>query len=70
MAYTLTQSEFVSLRRKLRLAKTSKDNARILKVAEAGLARFDEVGYPDSWHEWNIAAEDARYAIAMERGRW
>lgn len=66
----LSQTEYRSLKSKLTRAKNSKDPQKLLEVAEAALARFDEVGYPDSWHTWRVAAEDARYALARQRGAW
>lgn len=67
---TLTQAEYRSLKSKLTRAKNSKDPQKLLDTAVSALERFDEVGYPDDWNRWSIAAEDARYALAKQRGSW
>ena len=65
--YTLTQKEFSSLKAALTRAKNSNDPKKLLAAAQAGLARFEEAGYPDAWHRWESAKEDAIFALA--RGR-
>ena len=47
-------------------AKNRKDHAKIIEVCDQALAEFDRVGYPDCWHLWQVAREDARYALARE----
>lgn len=69
MSYILTQAEYTSLRRKLRLAVTSRNAERIARVAQNGLDTFDAKGYPDNWHEWNIALEDAKLDIRRNEDR-
>lgn len=66
MSYTLTQAEFTKLKAKLTRAIKSKDHARIIRTADEAMAIFEEKGYPDNWHNWERAKEDAivaqRYA--------
>jgi hypothetical protein len=42
----------------------SVDAARaLLRVAKEGLEIFELEGYPDSWHSWQRAEEDAAYYL-------
>lgn len=74
MGYSLTQKEFVDLKRRLTLvqnkAKKAVDPAERLGalrkvVFECRRADeiFQEKGYPDSWSRWERAGEDARFEI-------
>ncbi len=36
---------------------------RLLQVAAEGLETFEREGYPDSWHRWENAKQDARHAL-------
>ena len=65
--YTLTPKEFRSMKAALTRAKNSKDPQKLLSTANAALARFEEVGFPDNWHMWQSAKDDAHWALA--RGR-
>jgi hypothetical protein len=43
---------------------TAVDAARtLLRVASEGLATFELEGYPDTWHNWERAADDARHYL-------
>lgn len=60
------QDNYKKQRRRLRRAKTKGDPQEILKVALEGLASFDTYGWPDSWTEWQRAADDAVWALEAE----
>jgi len=66
MSYTLTQAEFSALKTKLTRAINSKDPQRICRTADAALAIFEEKGYPDAWHRWQVAKQDAEWAIRRQ----
>lgn len=72
-SYTLTQQEFTRLKRRLtyrknRLAKAEdletikKEVAQLTKEVDYAMAIFEEKGYPDNWHAWERAKEDAKFA--------
>lgn len=42
-------------------------NRKLLFVAQDGLAVFSREGFPDDWHSWERAAEDAYYALRFVR---
>jgi len=66
----ITQAEYKRLKTRLTRAINSKDNARIVEEASHGLAYFEEHGYPDQWHNWQRAQDDAVYALAREANSW
>lgn len=43
------------------------DPKKILETANRALAKFDEIGYPDQWHRWQRARDDAVYALQQQR---
>lgn len=61
--YDAMQKELPKLRAALTRAKNSKDPKKLKAAAEKGLARFEEIGYPDQWHAWQRAKDDAEFAI-------
>lgn len=66
--YTLTQAELTKLRATLTRAKNSKDPNKVIRVCEAALARFEDVGYPDCWSNWERAKMDAELQL-LQRSR-
>lgn len=46
-------------RRRLTRAQNSGDAQQVIDAARDGLASFDEFGYPDDWHRWQRALDDA-----------
>jgi hypothetical protein len=42
-------------------------NQKLLYEAQDGLAVFSREGFPDDWHSWERAAEDAYYALRFVR---
>lgn len=59
MSYTLTQAEFTKLKSKLTRAKNSKDPDKIIATVDEAMVIFADKGYPDNWHNWERAKEDA-----------
>lgn len=70
MSYTLTQKEFASLKSRLTRAENKKreDPEKLLSEATRALAVFEEKGFPDAWHRWQRAKEDAEYLIRQRPG--
>jgi hypothetical protein len=46
-------------------AKNSGDPQKVIDACDKAFEDFDRYGYPDSWHTWNIAREDARFKLRM-----
>lgn len=65
----MTQQQFVSLKAGLTRAKKKGPEA-ILAECDRAFQMFEDHGYPDAWHTWNIARKDAKYAIARKNGSW
>lgn len=59
--YTLTQAELTKLRASLTRAKNSGDPNKVIRECNKALARFEEVGYPDCWSNWERAKMDAEF---------
>ena len=68
MAYTLTKRELTTLKARLTRAKRSGDPKQVITVVNDAFDVFDDKGYPDCWHTFNIAREDAR--LDLERQNW
>lgn len=60
----MTQRQYSALKSKLTRAERSGDPFKVLDATRDAFALFEEVGYPDAWHRWNIARMDAEMAIA------
>lgn len=67
--YTLTQTEFTSLKRKLTIAKKKGPQA-VIKACDEALAIFVQKGYPDSWSDWERAHDDAQFELNRNRSTW
>jgi len=65
--YTLTQAELTKLRAALTRAKNSKDPQKVIRTCNAALARFEQVGYPDCWSNWQRAKDDAEFELQRSR---
>jgi hypothetical protein len=61
------RKELPKLRAALTRAIKSKDNQKIIATVNAALARFEVIGYPDQWSEWQRAKDDAEFNIRMNR---
>lgn len=62
--YVAMKRELPKLRAALTRAKNSGDPQKVVDAVDLAFARFDVIGYPDSWHTWNIAKSDAEWKIA------
>jgi hypothetical protein len=67
MSYTLTQAEFRTLKSRLTRARNSGDPEKVLNECAHAFAIFDEKGYPDDWHRWERASNDAQLEIYRAR---
>ena len=57
--YAAVQAEVPKMKAALTRAKKSGDPQKVIDVVDKAFARFDEIGWPDNWHTFNIAREDA-----------
>lgn len=62
---TLTQKEFVNLKRRLTIAK-SKGHQAVIREVSYAMNVFAEKGYPDDWRKWAVAKDDAELAIRLK----
>jgi hypothetical protein len=65
MTNYLTKQQFSAAKSRLTRAKNSGDPHKVVAVVTA---QFDEwndgdYAYPDNWHDWQRALDDADYAI-------
>jgi hypothetical protein len=66
--YTAMRIEHPKLKGALTRAKKKGPRAVIAEV-ERAYARFDVIGWPDGWHTWNIAQQDAEWELRRNEGR-
>lgn len=51
-------------KQKAALAKAKKECPKaVLKAVEVAMASFEEHGYPDQWHDWERAQDDAEFEL-------
>ncbi len=67
--YTLTRQELTQLRAALTRAINSKDPHKVIAAVAHAKARFDAVGWPDQWSNWQRAEDDARFQLQRANGR-
>lgn len=62
----LTKAQFSAAKARLTRALNSKDPQRVLDTVAAEYATWDEgdYAYPDDWHRWERAKDDALLAQA------
>lgn len=82
MVYTLSQAEYkkrkTALTRAINGAAKVKDNPseyhvallKIEAVCYSAARLFCEQGFPDNWHRWNIAFEDANGELTRLPSPW
>jgi hypothetical protein len=60
--YALEQKRFVRFKRALTRAQNTKSPRLVLATCEAFFAYYNQPGkvFPDAWHRWQRAQEDAR----------
>jgi hypothetical protein len=59
--------ELPKLRSALTRAKNSKDNDKVIAACKHAFARFEIIGYPDQWSNWQRARDDAENNKRMKR---
>lgn len=58
--HSLAQRQFPAQKRALTIAIKSGDPAKVIAAATKAVKQWDETGtWPDAWHNWNIALDDA-----------
>jgi len=64
--YALAQRLFRKHKAALTRAKNTRSPQAVIKAVEAAYAEWDanDIPYPDSWHDWERARDDAQLAIA------
>lgn len=64
----MTPTEYRAAKAKLTRAINTGDPMKILAAARAGFDLFNKHGnyYPDDWHRWQIAEQDAVLALQRE----
>lgn len=67
MTYTLSQGEFTAAKRRLTIAKR-KGPAAVVTECKRTAALFHAKGFPDAWHTWRMAFEDAANALSRTPG--
>jgi tellurite resistance-related uncharacterized protein len=70
MNYTLTQTEYRNLKSKLTRARNSKDHNKVILVVNEAMSIFMQKGYPDDWHRWERAKDDAEIALRFSGSKW
>lgn len=65
--YEAMRRELPKLKAALTRAKNSGDPQKVIDLVDRAFARFDEIGWPDNWHTFNIAREDARFELMRQR---
>lgn len=70
MTNYLTKAQFSAAKSRLTRAVNSGDPRKVLAVVERTYAEWDagDFAYPDDWHRWERAAQDAEMELA--RSRW
>lgn len=56
--YAVMRKELPRLKAALTRAIKSGDPEKILAEVKKAYARFDQIGWPDCWHRWEIAKTD------------
>lgn len=65
--YEAMKKELPKLRAALTRAKNSGDNDKVLEACRNAFARFEVIGTPDQWHNWQRAMDDAENNKRMRR---
>lgn len=69
-------TDYVALNAMVRKHKSALTRAKkkgpeaVIAACDAAFSDFDDTMYPDSWHDWKRAKEDAQYELARKRGSW
>jgi|RhiMethySRZTD1v2_1073278.scaffolds.fasta_scaffold1235585_2 tellurite resistance-related uncharacterized protein len=66
MTKYLTKAEFSKAKAALTRAKNSGDPHKVVDTVDKTFAAWDDAGvaWPDDWHRWERARDDAKVALA------
>lgn len=66
--YEAAQKSFRKHKAALTRAKNSGDPHKVVAAVDKAFGEWDAAGhpYPDSWHTWNVAKQDAHNQIARD----
>ena len=67
--YILTPTELSNAKRQLTVALKTGDPERVLKACRWAFELFNARGYPDCWHRWSTARDDAALQLQV-KGAW
>lgn len=62
MTEYLTKGEYSRQKARLTRAKNTGDPAKVLEAVEATLDEWNGKAWPDDWHRWSVALDDAYFA--------
>lgn len=62
--------EWQHMRDQLKRAIAAKNDNLVLRLHEQAMAKFEEIGYPDYWHDWERAKTDIEMKRAHTKGLW
>ena len=66
--YKAAAASFRKQKSALTRAKNSGDPQKVIDAVDKAFAEWDAMGipFPDSWHTWKVAKEDAQFALARK----
>lgn len=64
--YDAMKKELPRLRAALTRAKNTNDPQKVIDTVDAAFARFDVIGFPDQWHAWQRAKDDAIFTLQRQ----
>lgn len=64
--YAAAQKSFTKHKAALTRAKNTGDPQKVVQAVDAAFGEWErlDMPFPDSWHTWNVARNDAQLAIA------
>lgn len=62
--------EWWKMRNQLKQAIADKNDNLVLRLHDQAMARFEEIGYPDYWQDWERAKSDIEMKRVHTRGLW
>ena len=66
MTKNLPEGEYRRLKGNLTRAINSGSHVRVIRACEKAFRSFEQYSYPDDWHRWQRANDDAAYALQRE----
>lgn len=64
------RQEYPAMKAALKRIVASRDNDAIIRHVDAATSRFEEIGYPDQWQDWERAKDDAETAKRFSKPKW